>query len=299
MAFSANTVGTTTWRNKYLTNIIQETLKNATVLEKICSVDRTDNKYIYNPYGSAPTVVVQTLQGTYAAAAYTITNDTLECTTEFIVSEQIYGFEDILSNFDLFVSRSKELAGAVAVKMDQWGLNFLLEDATGSYSTPSGGFTTAANFNTICANLLTKWAGWATGLGTPFLVLESGDLVGASLAQGASGFSMADMALRNGFLNNWMGINLYVVRTGTFANSTQSVVGGGSSGTFSSTSYTNSGHRLAGIEGISTWAFPRGMRVDEKSVSGATGKELVIWALSGLALWYAKAELMIDITVTA
>lgn len=297
MSFSANTIGTTTWRNKYLSNMIQETLKVATVIEKICQVDRTDNKYIYNPYGSEPTVTIQPMQGTYSVSTYTITNDTLTVSTELIVSEQIYGFEDILSNFDLFVSRGKELASAVATAMDKWGLNYLTEDATGSYSTAAGGFTTAANVNKIFADLLTKWIGYK-GVGTPFIVVESGDIGGIALAQGTSGFSMADMALRNGFLNNWLGINIYVVRTGTFADSTTSLVGGGSSGTFSSTSYANSGHRLAGIEGISTFAAPRGVKFEEKSVSGATGKEIVYWGLVGIALWYSKASLMIDITIT-
>lgn len=294
-----NTIGTTTWRNKYLKNIIQETLKNALVIEKICAVDRTDNKYIYNPYGSAPSTTIQTLAGTYATAAYTITNDTLEVTTEFIVAEHIFGFEDILSNFDLFVSRSNELAASVATAMDKWALNYLTEDATGTYTTPSGGFTTAANFNNICANLLTKWAGYADTYRGMFLVVESGDLVGIAQAQGTNGFSMADMALKNGYLNNWMGIDLYVVRAGTFANSTNATRGGGSSGTFNTASYTNSGHRLAGIKGCATYAAPRGLQVEEKPVAEKTGKELVIWGLTGISLWYAKATLMIDITVTS
>lgn len=294
---SANTVGTTTWRNKYLTNLIQETLKNALVLEKICQVDRTDNKYIYNPYGSAPTTVIQPLTGTYAAAAYTITNDTLTVNTEFVVSEQIFEHENVLSNYDLFVSRAKELASDVAIKMDTWGLNYLCEDATGSFTTPTGGFTTASNFNTICANLLSKWAGYSTPLGGYFLVVEAGDLVGIAQAQGTNGFSMADLALRNGFLNNWMGIDIYVVRTDTFADSSASTAGAGSSGTFSSTSYSNSGHRLAGIKGIATFASPRGLLVKEKEVGGITGKELSVWGLTGIALWYSKAALMIDITL--
>lgn len=293
----ANTIGTTTWRNKYLSNLIQETLKNALVIEKICAVDRTDNKYIYNPYGSAPTTVIQTLQGTYSAATYTVTDDTLEVKNEFIIAEHIFGFEDILSNFDLFVSRSQEIAASIATAMDKWGLNYLCEDATGSYTTPAGGFTTAANFNIICANLLTKWAGYADTYRGMFLVVESGDLVGIAQAQGTNGFSMADMALKNGYLNNWMGIDLYVVRAGTFADSTGSTVGGGSSGTFNTTSYTNSGHRLAGIKGLATYAAPRGMTIDEIPVADKTGKDLVIWGLTGISLWYSKATLMIDITI--
>ena len=295
--YTANTVGTTTWRNKYLTNLIQETLKNALVIEKICQVDRTDNQYIYNPYGSAPTTVIQPMQGTYTAAAYTITNDTLSVTTEFIVAEHIYGFENILSNFDLFVSRAKEMAASVATAMDKWGLNYLTNDATGTYTTPTGGFTTAANFNVICANLLTKWAGYADTYRGLFMVVESGDLAGIAQAQGTNGFSMADMALKNGYLNNWMGIDIYVVRASTFADSTSSTSGGGSSGTFSATTYSCSGHRLAGIKGLATYAAPRNIQFEEKSVGSQTGKEIVCWGLTGIALWYSKAALMIDITL--
>ena len=295
--YTANTVGTTTWRNKYLTNLIQETLKNALVIEKICQVDRTDNQYIYNPYGSAPTTVIQPMQGTYTAAAYTITNDTLSVTTEFIVAEHIYGFENILSNFDLFVSRAKEMAASVATAMDKWGLNYLTNDATGTYTTPTGGFTTAANFNVICANLLTKWAGYADTYRGLFMVVESGDLAGIAQAQGTNGFSMADMALKNGYLNNWMGIDIYVVRASTFADSDYSTAGGGSSGTFNATAYTCSGHRLAGIKGLATYAAPRNIQFEEKSVGSQTGKEIVCWGLTGIALWYSKAALMIDITL--
>jgi hypothetical protein len=181
--------------------------------------------------------------------------------------------------------------------MDKWGLNYLLEDATGSYTTPTGGFTTAANFNKICANLLSKWAGYQGIENGFFLVVESTDLVGIAEAQGTNGFSMADMALRNGYLNSWMGIDIYVARTGTFADSTAGTIGGGSSGTFSSTSYANSSHRLAGIKNIATYASPRGIKFEEIYVQGATGKEIRCVGYTGLALWYSKAALMIDITL--
>lgn len=295
----ANTIGTTTWRNKYLKTLLQETLKNALVLEKICQVDRTDNKYIYNPYGSAPTTVIQPIAGTYAAAEYTTTNDTLTVNSEFIISEHIYGFEDILSNFDLFKSRSAEMVASVATAMDKWGLNFLTEQAAGSYSTPSGGFTTAANFNTICANLLTKWAGYAEAYKGTYLVVEAGDLAGIVVAMGTNGYSSADRTLMNGFYNNWMGIDIYVVADGTFANSTAGTAGGGATGALATGDYTNSGHRVAGVKGMATWAFPRGIQVEEKPIDQKTGKQLVMWGLTGIALWYSKAALTVDITVTS
>ena len=290
MAFSANTVGDTTWRRKFFSNLIQETLKNALIAEKICQVDRTDNRYIYNPYGSAPTTTVSALDGTYSVSTYTTTNDTLEVLTEFKVAEQIYGYEEVLSNFNLFSSRMNEMAASVATAIDKYVLNRLCEDGTGTYTTPTGGFTTAANFNTICANLLSKVAGYAVQFSGLFLVVENTDLTGIIQAQGTNGFSMADAALRNGFLNSWMGIDIYVARTGTFSNSDGTNEGGGGA-------YTNSGHRVFGVKGITTYAAPRGLKWEELVVTGATGKEVRCWGLIGFKAWYAKNALIVDITL--
>jgi len=107
---------------------------------------------------------------------------------------------------------------AVAFGIDKFVLNNLCEDATGSYSTPSGGFTTAANINTIMANLVSKVAGYQDAYKGLFLVIENTDIVGFAIAGATNGFSMADAVLRNGFMNEWMGVEIYVVRSG-FAQS--------------------------------------------------------------------------------
>src|ERR1041385_5831827 len=91
----ANTKGSTTWREKYFSTMLQEILKNALVAEAVCDVDRTDSYLIKNPYGSDPTVEITVLSGTYTPAAWTTTNDTLTVGTEFKVGEHIYDFESV------------------------------------------------------------------------------------------------------------------------------------------------------------------------------------------------------------
>jgi len=287
----ANTIGTTTWRNKYRSNVIAQALRRMLIAEKICQVDRTDNKYIYNPYGSAPTTLVQPLVGTYAISTYTTTNDTLTVTDEFIVAEHIYDFEETLANFDLFASRTNEMAASVATAIDKYVLNNLLELGTGTYSTPSGGFTTAANLNVIMSNLISKVAGYTDVYKGLFLVLENSDITGVIQAQATNGFSFADAALNNGFLNSYMGVDIYVTRDSTFGAST-----GDTSG---STTWSNSDHRVFGVKGVSTYAAPRGIKFEEKMVTGKTGKEVVCYGYTGFKLWHTKLALIVDITLTS
>jgi hypothetical protein len=287
MAFSANTIGTTTWRNKYRSNAIEQALRDMLIAEKICEVDRSDSKYIYNPYGSAPTTTVQVLMGTYSVGTYTTTDDTLTVVDEFVVAEQIYDFEQTLSNFDLFASRTNEMAASVANSVDKYVLNNLLDDGTGTYTTPTGGFTTAANLNVIMSNLISKVSGYQDVYKGLFLVLENTDITGVIQAQATNGFSFADMALKNGFLTSYMGVDIYVTRTGCFTTSTMS----GSQG------YTTTGHRVFGVKNVATYAAPRGIRYEEKMVSGATGREVVTYGYIGFKLWATKAALIVDITL--
>lgn len=283
----ANTIATKVWRDKYRSAAIAQILRNALVAEKICEVDRSDAKTIQNPYGSQPTVVVQPLAGTYAVADFTTTDDTLTVADEFIVAEHVYDFESLLSRFDLFASRTDEMIYAIAAKIDAYVLNNLCEDGTSSYSTPAGGFT-AANTNVIFGNLISKVAGYADSYKGLFLVVENTDIAGLVQAQATNGFSMADAALNNGFMNNYMGVDIHVVRSGTFSDATMG-----------SKSWTNSGHRVFGVKNVATYAAPRGIRFEEKAVSGKTGMEVVAYGYVGFKLWAPKTDLIVDITLTS
>jgi len=282
----ANTISSRTYRDKYRSAALEQVLRNALVSEKICEVDRTDNKRIQSPYGSQPTATVQAIAGTYSVNTYTTTDDTLTVTDEVIVAEHIFDFEDILNNFDIFAARTDEMLYQVATKIDYFVLNNLTEDGTGTYSTPAGGFETAANVNTIMANLISKVSGYADTYKGLFLVIENTDLVGFIAAGATNGFSFADATLKNGFAGSWMGVDIYVVRSGTFV-----------SDTIGTTTVTNSGHRVFGVKNVATYASPRGIRWEEKLVTGKTGKEVVTYGYVGFKLWATKTDLIVDITL--
>lgn len=289
-----NTIGTgtygTTYRAKYFASTLQHTLKNALVAEAVCQVDRTDLKYIHNPYSNRPTAYVQSLTGTYSVSAWTTTDDSLTLTDEFVYGEHIFDFERVTSRYDLFKDRIGEMSWAVAQAIDIWVLNELCENGTGTYTTPAGGFTTAGNIPVIISNLASKVMGYSENMNGQFLVIENTDTVGFMQYQFSTGFSYADAALNNGFIGHLGGVDIYVVRSGTFVDAATTSVSG-------SKTWTNSGHRVFGIKKMATYAQPRGVTYDEKGDTGKTGKEIAVAGYSGFKLWNSKLALIVDITL--
>ena len=283
---TTNSLSTKTYRDKMRAAQIMQALKNDVVAEKVCLVDRTDAKTISSPYITAMTTVVQAVVGTYTPANITTTDDTLTVADEFIVAGQIKGFEQILTNFDMFYAANTAMVNSAVVAIDKWVLNNLCEDGTGAYTTPVGGFTTAANVITIISNIISQCAGYADALGGMYVVVENTDLTGIIPAIAQSGFRYADDALTNGIYGQILGVDIYVVRSGTFVDAT--------SGT---KTWTNAGHRVGGVKKVSTYAFPRGLQFEEKAVSGVTGMEVVAYGLVGFKQWTPYAALTIDITL--
>ena len=284
-----NTQSTYGERDKYFQSQYDIVLRNALVCEKICKVDNSDSKRIQNPYGTQPTATIQAVAGTYSVTAWTITDDALTVTDEVIYAEHIFAHEEFFAVFDIAQSRIDNMMYAVAFGIDKFVLNNLCEDATGTYTTPPGGFTSSGNINEIFGNLVSKVAGYQTdymsGPGL-FLVVENTDLPGLMIAGATNGFNTADAVINNGKVGGWMGVDIYVVRTGTFV-----------SATLGTTTVTNSGHRVFGVKGAATYASPRGMQYEEKSVTLKTGKEIVVYGLVGFKLWAQKAGLVVDITL--
>lgn len=282
----ANTLSTYTLRDKYFKNSLQADLRNVLVAEDICKVERSDLKRIQNPYITQQTAAIQAVAGTYSVSAMTTTNDALSVDDEIIFGTHVFDFETLTSNFNLTADFLDDLAYSVMFGVDKFVLNYLCETGTGAYTTPAGGFTTAANIPVIVSNLLSKVAGYQGISSGYFLVIENTDLVGFAQAQAASGFSYSDQALNNGFMSNYMGVDIYVVRTGTFVSATLGTL-----------VVTNSGHRVFGIKGLATYASPRGMRYEEKGVAGKTGKEIVASSLVGAKIWAPHLPLFVDITL--
>lgn len=285
-----NTNATEAWRLKYYSTRLQQVLRNALIAEAICQVDRSDSFYIRNPYSNTPTAAVHTIDGSYAVTAYSTVNDTLTIADEVTYGEHVYDFENVLNNYDLWADRVDTLSYSVAYAIDKWVINEMADNGTGAYSTPAGGFTTMANINVIMSNLLSKVAGYATNYQDLFLVIENTDLVGFVQAQAANGFSFADATLKNGWMANYMGVDVYVVRSGTFVDETTSTVSG-------SKTWLNDGLRIFGVKGVATYAAPRGINVEEKGVTLKTGKELAVFGYIGFKLWTQNAGLVVRITI--
>ena len=287
---TTNSLSTKTLRDKYRAAQIMQALRNAVVAEKVCLVDRSDLKTISSPYITAMATVVQAVVGTYSPANVTTTDDTLTVTDEFIVSGQIKGFEKITSNFDLFFAANKAMTDSVTTAIDKWVINELTDGGTGTYTTPAGGFTTSANVHVILSNIIAKTAGYADALNGLYVIVENTDLTGIVQSQVNTGFRYADEAATNGLLGSALGIDIYVVRSGTFATATTTSASG-------SKTWTNSGHRVGGVKKVATYAFPRGLQFEEKGVTGVTGMEIVCYGLVGFKQWTPTAGLTIDITL--
>lgn len=280
-----NTQSTYGNRDTYFYSQYDMVLRNALIAQKICAVDSSDSKRIQNPYGSQPTATVQAVAGTYSVTAWTVTDDALTVTDEVTYAEHVFAHEDFFAVFDIAASRIDNMMYAVAYGVDKYVLNALCEDATGTYTTPAGGFTSAANIPTIMANLVSKNAGFDQQWGS-FLVIENTDIVGFAIAGVSTGYSSADAALKNGFATTYMGVDIYVARAGTFVDAT-----------IGTRTVTNASHRVFGPKNVALYASPRGMQYEEKGVTGKTGKEINVFALVGFKLWAQKAGLFVDITL--
>lgn len=287
----ANTIGTSTlsgvWRIKYAQSKLNLALRTALVAEKICMVDRSDSFYIANPYLTGATAAVAAIAGTYSVSTATTTDENLTVTDQVTYGLQLYEFEQTLSRADLYASFIEDMGAAIAVKADQYVLNKVTNGATGTYTTPAGGFTTATNINQIIAELTAKVAGYGDAYKGLFLVIENTDLPGFIQAGMTNGFNFADATLNNGFGGVYGGVEVYVVRAGTFVTA--------SIGTLSA---TNSGKRLFGVKNVAaTYANPKGVQYQEIKVTGKTGWEIGAWANIGAQVWTPKAGLLVAITI--
>jgi hypothetical protein len=267
-----------------------QALKKSVVAEKVCLVDSSDLKTISSPYLTAIAVTVQAVAGTYSPAAITTTDDTLTVADEFIAATHIFHFEEATSNFDLFFTANKGMVNELVTAVDKWVINCLTDGGTGAYTTPAGGFTTAANFIVILSAIQSKIAGYADAIGGAYVIVENTDLVGILQSQAASGFNFADAALNNGLIGSMLGVDIYVVRSGTFVDAATTSVSG-------SKTWTNLGHRVGGAKFVSTYARPRWLTFEEKGVTGKTGLEIAGICYAGFKQWTPTAGLTIDITL--
>lgn len=280
-----NTLSTFTYRKKYFSAMLNTQLRKALVAEAVCNVDNGNSKTIENPYITNFTADITAINGTYAVSDITTTDDTLTVDQEVKWAGHIFDYESRYTRVDLYESVINTATYAIKEKIDYFVVNNLCEDGTGAYTTPVGGFNTT-NTNTILANLASKVMGYAEVYKGMFLIIENTDVPGILGSQMASGFSYSDLALKNGLLTSQAGIDIYVVRTGTFVDAT-----------IGTKTVTNSGHRVFGVKGQAMYASLRDVQMEEKGVSGKTGKEVVFYGYVGFKLWAPVTDLIVDITL--
>ncbi len=281
----ANTISTYTNRRSYFQSTLQKILRRSLIAEKICMVDYENKKYIDNPYTSQVTTTQQTLTGTYSVATFSTVDDTLTVTDEFVSAEQIYAFEAKMSNFNLATDRLDEQAFSMKAAIDKWVLNNLCEDATGAYTTPAGGFS-ASNIPVIFSECIGAVSGYDDVMRGMYMVVENTDVPGIIQGGAAGGFNFADSVLNNGMFTDYMGVRIYVTRTGTFVDAT-----------LGTTTVTNSGHRVFGINKCASVLIPGNVDYEELLVTTKTGKEVRTVGHAGFKLWYTKTGLTVDITL--
>jgi hypothetical protein len=200
----------------------------------------------------------------------------LNVTQEIIVSEHIFDFEQTLSYYDLFANRTREMVMSVKDELDVYNLTSMVTAASGFGNTVAvGGAFSAANVIPTLATIAGRFAGYSQSFNGMYLVIENTDLPAFVQAQVANGFNMADAALRNGFLGSYMGIDIYVVRSGQFA----------------------AGTRLCGVKKQATFAMPVDWKFEEKQVSGKTGMECVTYGYTGNKMWTNTAALTAQVTL--
>lgn len=285
-----NSIGTSTlsevWRIKYFSATLELALRNALVAEKICHVDRSNMRYLSNPYLTQPTAAIAAIAGTYAVSTLTTTDEKLTVSEQVTYAVHLFEFEETLTRVDLYTSIVDDMVAAVATVVDKYVLNLITDQAGESYNTPGGGFQTPGNINEIIGDLTGKVSGYVDTYKGLFLVIENTEVSGFTQAGMGNGFNFADAALNNGFGGIYGGVEVYVVRAGTFVTDTI--------GTLTA---TNANHRLFGVKDTAVYAAPRSIQMDEKKVTLKTGREVSVWANIGAVVWTHKANLLVDITL--
>jgi len=282
----ANTVSTQTYKQLWERTLARQ-LEKSLVSYRIANTITDAVKQIHNPYQSRPTATDQSLTGTYAVANFTTTNDTINVDKEAIVGEHVYKHEELLSRYDLATQRAKEHAYVIKEKIDAVAFQ-TIATTSGTLQVDDGELggidgnpitLSATNvdnmFRATMEALLAANVPVDRGL---FIVLAPDHLTKLAEFQQTNGFSMADAALRNGFVTKFGGFDVFVSNQ-LYNDGTQD-------------------HAIAGTYGAFQLVLPRGgASFEAKPVSGKTGREIVSQQIYGMGVWNYDKVKLVDILV--
>lgn len=265
----------TTFSIRKKSAIMQAYLQSMVVAREIS--DFQDGvKFLTNPYETLGSVEVNSpMTGTYTVSNLTTTDDTLEVNREAIYNKHIFDFESRFAQYNLAM---EFLKGATSKLVEAIDTQLFSELNTNAGNTVAvGGAFTSNNVIPSLAEASGYLAGYSESMNGLFLVIGNSSLPAFQEMGATNGFSFADSVLRNGLAGQIMGFDLYVVRDGQLpANSA-----------------------LAGIKRVFSTGTNGGIQIEEKHVSGKTGKEFAAYTYYNSKVWNNSTPLVVNFTLTA
>lgn len=200
---------------------VQDNLHKRLVAKAISTVYSGPDRVIHNNYQS-DAIGSDGTASTYTVTDYTLSDDTLTVNRQAHASEHIYSIEKLQTRFDLAMERASEMGQIVADKVDQYML--ALPVSTSGVSdidagVMAGGASNGTAYevtsstvddltNTIREQLLINNARVDKGLDW---VVSPRELTDVTAFMQNNGFSVADAAIRNGFVGElFNGMRVFV-----------------------------------------------------------------------------------------
>ena len=261
---------------------VQEDLRNTLVSYAISDVYTGPDKIIHNRFGNDPSLQTNNpISGTFTPGTVDVNEDQLTVDNEAIASVHIFDFEETLTDFNLMADYARRCSFIVRDAVDTAVFAEIATAATGASQTATynqaGGTTQVLPLFTT---IVSEFAGYEeASMNGMYLVIDNTHIPNILQAMGVNGFSMADMALKNGFLTEYMGVDIYVTRAGQLPGLTM----------------------IAGIKGSTTVALPTGSiggKFQAVQVSGKTGYETATIQYYGVKTWTKNLPKVLNITVT-
>lgn len=200
---------------------VQDNLHKRLVAKAIATVYTGPDRIVHSNYQSEADGSDGTAS-TYSVTDYELSDDTLTVNRQAHASEHIYLIEELQTRFDLAMERAAEAGQIVADKVDQYVLN--LPVGTSGVSdidagVMAGGASNGTSYevtsstvddltNTIRENLLINNARVDKGIDW---VITPRELTDVTAFMQNNGFSVADAAIRNGFVGElFNGMRVFV-----------------------------------------------------------------------------------------
>jgi hypothetical protein len=284
----ANTVADGTTKQHWMANF-QPTLESALVSFKICKTHTGPDRIIHNPYQSEPTGQDGAASVDYSGNIddFTLTDDTLTVNRRAYQAEHVDNIEQLQVRYDLAKARAERHAYVVRKKIDAYVLqnaattSGTLQVDDGEIGGTDGNPITLSSTNVddmlraVMETLYTNDARMENGV---YIVLAPDHITKLTQFQQANGFSLADAALKNGYIDSYMGVDIYLSNQ-LYNDGTQD-------------------HAIAGVYDSISLALPDdGGDFEKKAVSGKFGRELVTSKIYNTKIWNNMLKEVVDIFV--